>query len=223
MGGDVVGSTVTSLASVFGTGSQQWMVALDLEGVLLPEFWVAVAEETGIDDLKRTTKDEPDYDALMDFRLNILAEADIRMSDLTDVIADLEPLPGARQFVDEVRRLAPFVILSDTYEQFAAPLLDKLGLPTVLCHRLDISEEDVVRSYTLRQPDQKRQAVAAFRGLGYQVVAAGDSLNDLTMLCEADKGFFINARPSLAAEYPQFPVADNLDDLLACLQRVVLA
>ncbi len=192
---------------------RQSIVTLDLEGVLVPEIWIAVAERTGIDALRRTTRDEPDYDVLMRGRLAILAEHGLTMSTVADVIAGLAPLPGAREFLDELRALTQVVILSDTFEQFGAPLMRHLGMPTLLCHRL-VVEADRIVGYRLRMADQKRHAVEAFRALNYRVVAAGDSYNDSSMLAAADAGFWFHAPPAIAAQFPQFPATDTYDELL---------
>lgn len=193
--------------------SRQSLVTLDLEGVLVPEIWIAVAERTGVEALRRTTRDEPDYDVLMRYRLDTMADHDLTMSLVADVIAGLAPLPGARAFLDELRRRTQVVILSDTFEQFAAPLMAQLGMPTVFCHRL-VVEDDRIADYRLRQPDQKREAVRAFHGLNYRVIAAGDSYNDTTMLGEADAGFLFHAPDNVIAEFPQFPALDTYDELL---------
>jgi phosphoserine/homoserine phosphotransferase len=195
---------------------RQTIVTLDLEGVLVPEIWIAVAERTGIDDLRRTTRDEPDYDVLMRYRLDLLERHGLTMSLVSDVIAGLEPLPGARAFLDELRSLTQVVILSDTFEQFAAPLMVHLGMPTVFCHRLVVAEDRIV-DYRLRQPDQKREAVRAFHGLRYRVIAAGDSYNDTTMLSEADAGILFHAPQNVRDEFPQFPAVDEYGDLLALI------
>lgn len=191
----------------------QTIVTLDLEGVLVPEIWVAVAERTGVDALRRTTRDEPDYDVLMRYRLDVMDEHDLTMSTIADVIDGLGPLPGARAFLDELRRRTQVVILSDTFEQFAAPLMVHLGMPTVFCHRL-VVEDDRIVDYRLRQADQKRCAVQAFHSLEYKVIAAGDSYNDTTMLAEADAGFLFHAPANVIAEFPQFPALDDYDALL---------
>jgi len=192
----------------------QAIVTLDLEGVLVPEIWIAVAERTGIDGLRRTTRDEPDYDVLMGGRLDLLAEHGLTMSLIADVIAGLAPLPGAADFLDELRRRTQVVILSDTFEQFAAPLMAQLGWPTILCHRLEVSD-DRITGYRLRMPDPKRAAVHAFRGLRYRVIAAGDSYNDTTMLQAADAGFLFHAPANVVADFPDLPAVDTYDDLLA--------
>ena len=190
----------------------QTIVTLDLEGVLVPEIWIAVAERTGVPELRRTTRDEPDYDALMRGRLELLAAHGLTMSLVSDVISELEPLPGARQFLDDLRDRTQVLILSDTFEQFARPLMVQLGMPTILCHRL-VVERDRIIDYRLRQPDQKRCAVLAMRGLNYRVIAAGDSYNDLAMLASADHGFLFHAPDAIKAEFPQFPAVDDYDDL----------
>jgi phosphoserine/homoserine phosphotransferase len=199
---------------------QQTVVTLDLEGVLVPEIWIAVAETTGIDELRRTTRDEPDYDVLMQGRLRILAEHGLTMSAIEEVIGGLSPLPGARDFLDELRNRTQVVILSDTFEQFARPLMRHLGMPTILCHRLIVAD-DFVTDYQLRMPDQKREAVRALRQLNYRIFAAGDSYNDTTMLAEADAGFLFHAPDNVKAEFPHFPAYDRYDDLLEAFTRLL--
>jgi phosphoserine/homoserine phosphotransferase len=196
--------------------ARQTIVTLDVEGVLVPEIWIAVAERTGIDALRRTTRDEPDYDVLMRYRLAVLNEHGLTMSLISDVIAGLEPLPGARTFLDELRSLTQVVLLSDTFEQFAAPLMRQLGMPTVFCHRL-VVEADRITGYRLRQPDQKRCAVEAFHGLNYRVIAAGDSYNDTSMLGAADVGFLFKSPENVRIEFPQFPAVDEYDELMALI------
>jgi phosphoserine/homoserine phosphotransferase len=191
----------------------QTIVTLDLEGVLIPEIWIAVAERTGIDGLLRTTRDEPDYDVLMRYRLDLLAEHGLTMSLIEDVIAGLVPLPGAHDFLAKLRARTQLIILSDTFEQFARPFMRQLDWPTVFCHRLVVTDDRIV-DYRLRQPDQKRKSVQAFHGLNYRVIAAGDSYNDTTMLGEADAGFLFHAPANVIAEFPQFPALDSYDELL---------
>lgn len=195
---------------------QQTIVTLDLEGVLVPEIWIAVAERTGIDALRRTTRDEPDYDALMRGRLAILAERGLTMDTIADVIGTLTPMEGAKDFLDELRRRTQVVILSDTFEQFGAPLMRQLGMPTLLCHQLVVDGGRVV-DYCLRMPDQKRRAVEAFRSLNYRVVSAGDSYNDSAMLAAAHAGFWFHAPEAIRAQFPQFPATDTYDELLAAI------
>jgi phosphoserine / homoserine phosphotransferase len=194
---------------------RQTMVVLDMEGVLVPEIWIAVAERTGIEALRRTTRDEPDYDALMAHRLRLLAEHGLTMSLIAEVIKGLEPLPGAAEFLTELRSHRPVILLSDTFEQFASALAPKLGRPVILCHRLEIDEaSDRITGYRLRMPDQKRAAVEAFRQLGYRVLAAGDSYNDTSMLLSADAGYLFHAPPNVVADFPQLGSFDEFDELL---------
>ncbi len=193
---------------------QQTVVTLDLEGVLVPEIWIAVAERTGIAALRRTTRDEPDYDKLMRYRIELLAEHGLTMSLIGDVIAGLQPMDGAKEFLDELRARTQVIILSDTFEQFGQPLMAQLGWPTLLCHRLVVVDDRIV-DYTLRMPDQKRHAVNALRGLNYRVVAAGDSYNDTAMLAAAHAGFLFHAPANVRAEFPQFPALDQYDELLS--------
>jgi len=192
---------------------QQSLVALDAEGVLIPEVWVAIADAAGIDELRRTTRDEPDYDVLMKGRLDLLAKHDITMSQIEEIIAGLDALPGACAFLDELRERTQVVILSDTFEQFGVPMMCHLNRPTMLCHRL-IVENDRIVDYALRMADPKRSAVQAFQALNYRVVAAGDSYNDTTMLSQAEAGFLFHAPQNVIEEFPQFPALDNYDDLL---------
>jgi phosphoserine/homoserine phosphotransferase len=199
---------------------RQTVVTLDLEGVLVPEIWIAVAERTGIDALRRTTRDEPDYDVLMKGRLEILDAHGLTMSLVEEVIDGLEPLPGARAFLDDLRSLTQVIILSDTFEQFARPLMRHLGMPTILCHRLVVADDRIV-DYRLRQPDQKRCAVEALHGLEYRVIAAGDSYNDTSMLGAADHGFLFHAPANVIDEFPQFPAVDEYDDLLRLIVDVL--
>jgi len=193
---------------------QQHLVTLDLEGVLVPEIWIAIAERTGIAELRRTTRDEPDYDLLMRGRLELLDRHGLTMSTISDVIAELAPLDGARSFLDALRDVTQVVLLSDTFEQFGAPLMRQLGMPTLLCHRL-VVEDDRIIGYRLRMKDQKRHAVEAFRNLNFRVVAAGDSYNDAAMLAAADAGFWFHAPPHISEEFRQYPATHTYDELFA--------
>lgn len=193
---------------------QQSIVTLDVEGVLVPEIWIAVSERTGIPELRRTTRDEPDYDKLMRFRLGILDEHGLKMSTIADVIAGMGPLPGAREFLDDLRSRTQVILLSDTFEQFGRPLMEQLGWPTLFCHQLLVTDDRIV-DYQLRMSDQKRHAVKALKGLNFRVVAAGDSYNDTAMLGEADAGFLFHAPDNVKREFPQFPALDTYDELLA--------
>ena len=195
---------------------KQSMVVLDLEGVLVPEIWIAVAERTGIDELRRTTRDEPDYDVLMRYRHDLHQRHGLTLSLISDVIGGLSPLPGAREFLDALRARTQVVILSDTFEQFAAPLMRRLGMPTILCHRL-LVDGDTIVDYRLRQSDQKRHAVEAFRSLNYRVIASGDSYNDSAMLRAADAAFWFRSPASIQEQFPQFRAFEEYDDLLEAL------
>ena len=196
----------------------QTVVTLDLEGVLVPEIWIAVADTTGIPELRRTTRDEPDYDVLMRGRLEILDRHGLTMSKIASVIGTLDPLPGARDFLDTLRSRTQVLILSDTFEQFGQPLMRLLGMPTLLCHRL-VVESDRIVDYELRMNDQKRHAVAALKALNYRVIAAGDSYNDTAMLAEADAGFLFHAPDNVRREFPQFTAHDDYDSLLAAISN----
>jgi len=191
-----------------------------MEGVLTPEIWIAVAEETQIPELRRTTRDEPDYDKLMRGRLALLDRHGLKLSDIQNVIGTLRPLDGAKEFLDELRPLVQVVILSDTFEQFATPLLRQLGWPTLLCHRL-IVENDRIVNYRLRVPDQKKRAVAAFKALNYHVISAGDSYNDTAMLLEANVGFLIHAPEKVKQEFPQFKAVESLAELLKLIKQAL--
>jgi phosphoserine/homoserine phosphotransferase len=196
------------------TESTQTIVTLDLEGVLIPEVWVAVAHATGIEGLLRTTRDEPDYDVLMRYRLGLLSEYGLGLAKIQEVIATLEPMPGAREFLDALRERTQVIILSDTFEQFAAPFMRQLGWPTIMCHQL-LVDGDRITGYQLRQQDQKRKAVEAFQSLNFKILAAGDSYNDTTMLGAASAGFLFRSPDNVVAEFPQFRDFTEFDDLLA--------
>ena len=196
----------------------QTIVSLDLEGVLVPEIWIAVAEKTGIETLRRTTRDEPDYDLLMRSRLDIMRENDLKLSDIQDVIASLSPIEGAKEFLDELHSLTQVIILSDTFVQFASPLMKQLDWPTIFCNHLEVSG-DVVVNYHLRQPDQKYQSVMAFKSLNYQVIAAGDSYNDTTMLEAADHGILFRAPDNVKAEFGNFPAVEEYGELMALIEE----
>jgi len=199
---------------------KQSIVTLDMEGVLTPEIWIAVAEKTRIPDLRRTTRDEPDYDKLMRGRLEILSRHGLKLSDIQQVIGSLKLLEGAKDFLDELRSMVQVIILSDTFEQFAAPLLRQLGWPTLLCHRL-LVENDRIVDYKLRIPEQKQRAVAAFKLLNYCVIAAGDSFNDTAMLTEAHVGFLFHAPENVKRQFPQFKAVEQYSDLLKLIRREI--
>lgn len=197
---------------------QQTIVTLDLEGVLVPEIWIAFAEKTGIPELRRTTRDEPDYDVLMKGRLAILDQHGLKLPDIQDVISTLSPMEGAKAFLDELRARTQVIILSDTFEEFAQPLMRHLGMPSIFCHHLETDNAGRIVDYKLRQPNQKQKAVAAFKSLNYKVIAAGDSFNDTTMLGEADRGFFFHAPESIRAQFPHFQGFDRYEDLLTAIK-----
>ncbi len=189
------------------------VACLDLEGVLIPEIWINVAERTGIEALRRTTRDEPDYDKLMKYRLGILDEHGLGLPQIQEVIDGLDPLPGAPAFLDWLRRDFQLIILSDTFYQFAAPLMPKLGNPTLFCHDLEIDAAGRIADYRLRMPDQKREAVQHLQQLRFSVVAAGDSYNDTSMLGAADAGILFRPPENVIAEFPQFPVTHDYQSL----------
>ena len=195
------------------------ILCLDLEGVLVPEIWFAVASETGIESLRKTTRDIPVYDDLMRMRLDVLAEHDLTLSAIQSVIAGLQPLPGAARFLAWARERFQVAILSDTFYDFAMPLMAKLGHPLLLCHRLQVQDDRIV-GYKLRQADPKRHAVRAFHALHYRVLAAGDSFNDVSMLQEADAGLFFNAPSCVLEQYPGFKAVTGYEELAAALRQL---
>ena len=200
------------------------IVCLDLEGVLIPEVWINVAERTGIAELRLTTRDIPDYDVLMRQRLGILDQHGLGLAKIQEVIASMEPLPGAKACLDALRERYQVIILSDTFYEFAAPFMRKLGLPTLFCHSLEVEAGGRIAGYRLRQPDPKRKAVQALRGLNFQVVAAGDSYNDTTMLAEAHAGILFRAPENVIRDFPGFPHVESYDALRsqidAAFQRI---
>ena len=189
------------------------LACLDLEGVLIPEIWIEFANKTGIEELKATTRDIPDYDVLMKQRLRILEEHNLGLYEIQEVIATLEPLPGAREFIDWLRERFQVIILSDTFYEFSQPLMRQLGFPTLLCHRLEVNEQGKVIDYTLRQKDPKRQSILALQGLYYRIIAAGDSYNDTTMLGQADAGILFKSPQNVIDEFPQYPAVHEYEDL----------
>jgi phosphoserine/homoserine phosphotransferase len=189
------------------------LACLDLEGVLIPEIWIGVAESTGIDDLRATTRDIPDYDVLMRQRLRILDEHGIRIDQFQEVIGAMGPLPGAKEFLEWLKARFQVIILSDTFYEFAAPLMKQLDYPTLFCHKLSIDDSGRIADYHLRQPDQKRKSVQAFHQLNFKAIAAGDSYNDTTMLGEADRGILFCPPQNVIDEFPQYPVANDYEEL----------
>ena len=199
---------------------KQSIVTLDMEGVLTPEIWIAVADKTGIPELRRTTRDEPDYDKLMRGRLAILDQHGLKLSDIQQVIGTLNPLPGGREFLDELRSFVQVIILSDTFEQFAAPLLRQLNQPTLLCHRL-VVENDRITDYQLRIREQKREAVAAFKRMNYHVIYGGDSFNDIAMLTEAHEGILFRAPDNVKQQFPEFPAVEAYADFMKLIKKAM--
>lgn len=189
------------------------IACLDLEGVLIPEIWIAFAEKTGIEELKATTRNIPDYDELMTMRLSVLAKHGLGLNEIQEVIATLSPLEGAKEFVDWLHERFQVVILSDTFYEFAGPLMAQLGYPTLLCHKLTVDEAGKVVDYNLRQANPKRQAICAFKSIYYRTIAAGDSYNDTTMLAEADAGILFHAPDNVISEFPQYPAVHTYEDL----------
>ena len=195
------------------------LVCLDLEGVLIPEIWIAFADRTGIPELRRTTRDEPDYDKLMTYRLNLLRTHKLGLPDIQRVISEMGPMPGAKEFLDELRRDYQVVILSDTFYEFAMPLMAQLGMPTLFCHKLEADLDGFLVNYHLRMPNQKKEAVQRFKELNFQVIAAGDSYNDTAMLGEAHAGILFHPPQNVIDEFPQFPVTMNYAELRAEIDK----
>lgn len=199
------------------------IVCLDLEGVLVPEVWINFADRTGIPELRLTTRDIPDYDQLMKGRLAILAKHKLGLAQIQEVISGMDPLEGAREFLDRLRTEYQVLILSDTFYEFGMPLMRKLGMPTLFCHRLETAADGSITGYRLRQSDPKRKAVAALKDLNFRIVAAGDSYNDTSMLAEADAGILFRAPPRVVQEFPQFPVTHEYAELASAIQRASAA
>lgn len=197
------------------------MVCLDLEGVLVPEIWIAFSEESGIPELRRTTRDEPDYDKLMCWRLGILKEHGLKLSDVQNVIAKIDPLPGAKEFLDSLREVTQVVILSDTFEEFAKPLMKKLGWPTILCNNLVISEDGFISDFKMRCRDTKLTTVRAFQSIGYDTIASGDSYNDLDMILAGKAGFLFRSTEKIKSDYPQLPAVETYDELLSAIRAAL--
>ena len=195
------------------------LVCLDLEGVLVPEIWIEFSRRTRIPELSRTTRDEPDYDKLMRYRLDLLKTHKLGLPDIQKVISDMGPMAGARKFLDELRRDFQVIILSDTFYEFAMPLMAQLGMPTLFCHKLEADDEGYVVNYHLRMPNQKMEAVRRFKEINFQVIAAGDSYNDTAMLAEAHAGILFHPPQNVIDEFPQFPVTMNYDELRAEIDR----
>ncbi len=197
------------------------IVCLDMEGVLVPEIWIAFAEESGIPELRRTTRDEPDYDKLMRWRIGILREKGLKLQQIQDVIAKIDPLPGAKEFLDELRSMAQVVILSDTFDQFGMPLMKKLGYPTLLCNTLEIDENGYISRHLMRCEHSKLTTVKALQSIGYDTIAGGDSYNDLEMILHSKAGFLFRTTDKIKADYPQLPAFDSYDGLLGAIKAAL--
>ncbi len=198
-----------------------YVVCLDMEGVLVPEIWIAFAEATGIPELKRTTRDEPDYDKLMNFRLDILREHKLGLKEIQATIATIDPLPGAKEFLDELRTLTQVIILSDTFEQFAKPLMEKLDWPTIFCNTLEVAEDGMITGYRMRCAQSKLTTVRALQSAGYETVAAGDSFNDLGMIQASKAGFLFKSTEKIKADHPELPAYEEFSDLLAAIKKAM--
>jgi phosphoserine/homoserine phosphotransferase len=199
----------------------QNIVCLDLEGVLVPEIWIAFAEATNIPELKRTTRDEPDYNKLMNFRLNILKEHGLGLKEIQDVIATIDPLDGAKEFLDELRSTCQTVILSDTFEQFAAPLMRKLGMPTLFCNTLEVADDGTITGFHMRCEKSKYTTVKALQSCGYDTIAFGDSFNDIGMIEASKAGFLFRTTEQIKRDFPQYPAYEDYADLLAAIKAVL--
>lgn len=197
------------------------IVCLDLEGVLVPEIWIAFAEASGIPELKRTTRDEPDYDKLMKWRLGILKEHGLGLKEIQATIAKIDPLPGAKAFLDELRSLTQVIIISDTFTQFAAPLMAKLGMPTIFCNTLEVAEDGEITGFRMRIKDSKLSTVRALQSVGFETIAAGDSYNDLAMIKASRAGFLFRSTDKIKADNPELLSFESFDDLLAAIKKVL--
>ena len=197
------------------------IVCLDMEGVLVPEIWIAFAEVTGIPEFKRTTRDEPDYDKLMRYRIDLLEKHGLGLKEIQDVISQIDPIPGAKEFLDELRATTQVIILSDTFSQFAAPLMKKLGWPTIFCNELIVGEDGVIKDFRMRCEKSKLTTVKGLQSIGYDTIAAGDSFNDLGMIEASKAGFLFKSTDKIKAEYPQYPAFEEYDDLLSAIKAAL--
>lgn len=195
------------------------IVCLDMEGVLVPEIWIAFAEESGIPELKKTTRDEPDYDKLMKYRLNILKEHGLGLKEVQATIAKIDPMPGAKEFLDELRGLTQVIILSDTFTQFAGPLMKKLGMPTIFCNTLEVAADGEITGFKMRIKDSKLSTVKALQSIGFETIASGDSYNDLGMIKASKAGFLFKSTDKIKADYPELPAYETYDELLAAIKK----
>lgn len=198
-----------------------YITCLDLEGVLVPEIWIAFAEESGIPELKRTTRDEPDYDKLMKWRINILKEHGLGLKEIQETIAKIDPLEGAKEFLDELRSFCQVIIISDTFEQFAGPLMKKLGYPTIFCNSLEVAEDGEITGFRMRCAQSKLTTVKALQSIGYDTIASGDSHNDLGMIEASKAGFLFKSTEQIKADYPQYPAYETYDELMAAIKKAI--
>ena len=197
------------------------IVCLDLEGVLVPEIWIAFAEETGIPELKRTTRDEPDYDKLMKWRLGILKEHGLGLKEIQETIAKIDPIPGAKEFLDELRSITQVIIISDTFSQFAGPLMKKLGYPTIFCNSLEVADNGEITGFKMRVENSKYTTVKALQSIGYETIASGDSYNDLGMIQASKAGFLFKSTEKIKADPPELPAYEEFDDLLRAIKQAL--
>lgn len=197
------------------------IVCLDLEGVLVPEIWIAFSEASGIPELKRTTRDEPDYDKLMRWRLGILKEHGLGLKEIQDTIAKIDPLPGAKEFLDELRKITQVIIISDTFTQFATPLMEKLGWPTIFCNSLEVADSGEITGFKMRIENSKLTTVKALQSIGYETIASGDSYNDLAMIQASKAGFLFRSTDKIKADYPELPAFEEYADLLAAIKKAL--
>lgn len=197
------------------------IVCLDLEGVLVPEIWIAFAEETGISELKRTTRDEPDYDKLMNYRINILKEHGLGLKEIQETIAKIDPMPGAKEFLDELREITQVIIISDTFTQFAGPLMKKLGYPTIFCNSLEVAEDGEITGFKMRIENSKLTTVKALQSIGYDTIASGDSHNDLGMIKASKAGFLFRSTDEIKKEYPELPAFETYDELMTAIKEAL--
>ena len=197
------------------------IVCLDLEGVLVPEIWIAFAEETGIPELKRTTRDEPDYDKLMKYRLNILKEHNLGLKEIQATIEKIDPLPGAREFLDELRTFSQVILISDTFTEFAAPLMKKLGYPTLFCNSLEVADDGEITGFKMRVEQSKLTTVKALQSIGFETIASGDSYNDLGMIQASKAGFLFRSTDKIKADYPQIPAYETYEELLGAIKKAM--
>lgn len=197
------------------------IVCLDLEGVLVPEIWIAFAEETGIPELKRTTRDEPDYDKLMNYRINILKEHGLGLKEIQETIAKIDPMPGAKEFLDELREITQVIIISDTFTQFAGPLMKKLGYPTIFCNSLEVADDGEITGFKMRIENSKLTTVKALQSIGYDTIASGDSHNDLGMIKASKAGFLFRSTDEIKKEYPELPAFETYDELMAAIKEAL--